>query len=219
MTRSCHTVPALVTRGVLALACCAAASCVDSEPTDSALRLPAVASQDDGWSCGPNSAARILKHYGFDVTYDSVRSRAHEVSALPDVGIGLPPRQLAALLESYHSAARFETETSFERIRELLRERRPVIALVLLGHRDVAGVKTRILHWIALAGLDEPRDDVFFYDTRDNRRRMHSNARFVTLWDWRLDPDSWVDKILRAHTACPRSIVYIDSTPNEEEAR
>ncbi|NJL41290.1 MAG: hypothetical protein HC899_34675 [Leptolyngbyaceae cyanobacterium SM1_4_3] len=34
--------------------------------------LPSTGNQDDNWSCGPNSAARVLAFYGHDVDYNAV---------------------------------------------------------------------------------------------------------------------------------------------------
>jgi hypothetical protein len=41
------------------------------------MELPDTGAQNDGWSCGPNSAARILRYYGHDVNYATVRTSTH----------------------------------------------------------------------------------------------------------------------------------------------
>ena len=41
--------------------------------TQKRLVLPAVKTQDDDWSCGVNSATRVLKFHGHNVNYDQMR--------------------------------------------------------------------------------------------------------------------------------------------------
>jgi hypothetical protein len=40
--------------------------------------LPNQANQDDGWTCGANSASRVLKYYGQNVSYPQVRGVAQQ---------------------------------------------------------------------------------------------------------------------------------------------
>ena len=191
----------------------AALGCTENVPPVF-ISMPPVAAQDDSWSCGPNSAARMLKRYGFPVTYASLREDARDISALPAIGIGLPPKPLRDLLSLYHPNAAFETEVSFERVRELLRSGRPVIALIQTRDQNVLGVTIPILHWIVLAGFDDVSEEVSYYDTRDNWPRTRGYTEFRKLWDWHLDQTALVDQALAANTAKPRSIVWIDADPD-----
>ncbi|MFN5729713.1 MAG: hypothetical protein ACK48D_24015, partial [Pseudanabaena sp.] len=50
-----------------------------SEP----IQLPDTGAQNDSWSCGPNSAARILRYYGHDVNYATVRAATDKKLFLP----------------------------------------------------------------------------------------------------------------------------------------
>ena len=50
-----------------------------SEP----IQLPDTGAQNDGWSCGPNSAARVLSYYGHDVNYATVRAATDKKLFLP----------------------------------------------------------------------------------------------------------------------------------------
>lgn len=45
--------------------------------------LPDTGSQNDNWSCGPNSAARVLRFYGHNVDYNQVRSAVNKEFILP----------------------------------------------------------------------------------------------------------------------------------------
>ena len=48
------------------------------------IKLPEQANQDDTWTCGANSASRVLKYYGHNVSYPEVRGVAqHDHGIIP----------------------------------------------------------------------------------------------------------------------------------------
>lgn len=47
------------------------------------ISLPSKGNQDDNWSCGPNSVARVLAFYGHNVNYNTVRSAVNREFMLP----------------------------------------------------------------------------------------------------------------------------------------
>jgi hypothetical protein len=55
---------------------------------------PNIGVQKDNWSCGPNSAARLLNWYGKNVTYAEVKRNTESKSYLYEYNFGTTPHIL-----------------------------------------------------------------------------------------------------------------------------
>ncbi|MEG4209572.1 hypothetical protein [Microcoleus sp. S13_B4] len=80
------------------------------------LTLPSTGNQDDSWSCGPNSAARVLAFYGNRVDYDSVRSVAQSDH-------GIIPKQVcigSGILKTCANTSSFKTGLEPSEIRDVM---------------------------------------------------------------------------------------------------
>lgn len=124
-------------------------------------KLPNQANQDDSWTCGANSASRVLKYYGHNVSYPQVRGVAQKdhgiiptkvciggkkcvlgvCAPLPkkcfptsEFKTGLEPDEVRSLLSRWEGGnAKLSTRTSFEDLKARVREGKPVIALKRVG--------------------------------------------------------------------------------------
>jgi hypothetical protein len=89
--------------------------------------------QDDNWSCGPNSASRVLRYYGYNASYAQVRSEAEADSLLSLLGLGTSTDTLRDVMRHWKPDSMSESGTSFARILQLLLQGKPVIALISEG--------------------------------------------------------------------------------------
>jgi len=181
--------------------------------------------QNDDNSCGPNSASRVLRYYGFHASYDDVKRCFHNADPiLSNIGLGTPGAHLANLMRQfgYHATA---SQATVEQILALLSEGKPVVAMVRVGTVDVASqlggvgqmlgkagswVKQAnafpLLHWIALQGFDRARGVLYFTDTNGR----HSQVRFTDFeraFHWSCASD-FASKLLEMAGVTPGNIVY-----------
>ncbi|MEE2924265.1 MAG: hypothetical protein VX619_05735, partial [bacterium] len=118
--------------------------------TQKRLVLPAVKIQDDDWSCGVNSATRVLKFHGHNVDYDQMREirkkkfRVPLINRLPFARgstplyrLGTRPGGVVELLKIHRRNSFSETQSSLARIKQLLRFNRPVITLIRPSDRKI----------------------------------------------------------------------------------
>ncbi len=166
------------------------------------LVLPAVKTQDDDWSCGVNSATRVLKFHGHNVNYDQMREIRKKKFRIPLVNrlpfargstplykLGTRPGGIVELLKIHRRNSFSESQSSLNRIKQLLRFNRPVITLIRPSDRKINlpfGKKLTLpsLHWIVVSGYDEKLKRIYYYDTYANEERYYSEERFMERWDW-----------------------------------
>src|SRR5207302_3036646 len=80
--------------------------------TKVALTIDRVQPQNDGNTCGPNSAARFLRAYGFNVSYQQLKQYASFY--------GTTPETMLEILKKWRPESNLEEGTSFQRILDLL---------------------------------------------------------------------------------------------------
>ena len=136
------------------------------------IQLPDTGAQNDGWSCGPNSAARILRYYGHDLDYATVRAATDKKLFLPqkmrnpftnkwiEVRTGTPPLTLQQVMQRWEGdRVRRSSQISFNRLINLVRSGKPAIALVRVGSLAIPYVGAiPYLHWIAVTGANANRE-------------------------------------------------------------
>jgi Peptidase_C39 like family len=170
--------------------------------------------QDDGNSCGPNSAARVLRYYAFHATYADVKRSFHIADPiLSSIGLGAPAASLAGIMQQFGYQAT-AARVNVERVRELVSAGKPVVTLIRVGTIELGIVETMLrqagswpaLHWIAVQGFDRARGLVYFTDTDGSHHQM-TFAEFEHAFNWTCASDL-ANKLLDGAGVNPGSIVY-----------
>ncbi len=107
----------------------------------SMITLPDVGEQSDSWSCAPNSAARVLKFYGYRVSYGVMKGHIKIAQNIPDFeSFGTTPSELRNAMQIYANDVILERESSFEKLIDLVSRGIPVITLVRVDSFKPAGI-------------------------------------------------------------------------------
>jgi hypothetical protein len=153
------------------------------------IEVPGGSPQTDNWSCGPNSGSRLLRSYGYDVSYSKLRADAQDSNIISQFGLGTPPPSLRTIMKNYKGNTQLKSGASFNELLARLGEGRPVVALIGWGEifvpvppapLDLAPEK---LHYICLTGFDLADQKLFYTDTNGEEKTM-SFATFQDRWDW-----------------------------------
>jgi hypothetical protein len=131
--------------------------------------------QTDGFSCGPNSGSRLLRSYGFDVSYDFLRHRVKAESLLFKLHLGTRPSVLDKVLKGIKSDISLHTGASLDSVLERLGSGNPVIPLIAPSKRN--------LHYVVLNGFDLDNQTVRFVDTNGGSGSM-TFSQFDRQWVW-----------------------------------
>ncbi len=189
------------------------------------IQLPDTGAQNDSWSCGPNSAARILRYYGHDVNYATVRAATDKKLFLPqkfrnplnnqwiEMRTGTPPQTLQQVMQHWEGdRVKKSPQTSFNRLINLVRSGKPAIALVRVGSLTIPYVGAiPYLHWIAVTGADPQSQQIYYTDTNSQTYSL-SYQDFQTMWNLGLDRDVSVAiaSVLKSNGVEARTIVWVD---------
>jgi hypothetical protein len=152
------------------------------------LTLPSTGNQDDSWSCGANSAARVLSYYGHGVNYNTARDVAQfEHGIIPTrlcVGsgilrtcvntgglkTGLEPNEVRSVLSNWEGGnAKYESGADLNKIKRLLSQGKPVIVLRRVGSIKPGGVfgTWPAMHWVAVHGYNDQKRKIYFTETKE----------------------------------------------------
>jgi hypothetical protein len=131
--------------------------------------------QTDGFSCGPNSGARFLRSYGFDISYDTLRHKVKAESLLFKVHLGTHPSVLLKVLREFKSDLSMETKAALQNVLDFLGSGEPVIALV--------APKARTLHYVVLNGFDQSSETIRYVDT-NGADGSWTFEEFARHWQW-----------------------------------
>jgi len=152
------------------------------------IRVPQDQPQTDGWSCGPNSGSRLLRSFGIDVSYSTLRSQVQENNLLSKFHLGTLPTTLRNVVKNYKSDVTLETGASRDHVLQLLAQGKPVIALVAIKKVDIQkfGVKVGtygLLHYVVLNGFDQATGTIRYVDTTGEAKTW-SFAEFSKRSSW-----------------------------------
>jgi Ca2+-binding RTX toxin-like protein len=160
------------------------------------LRVPTDQPQTDDWSCGPNSVSRLLRAYNISASYAAVRDFTDSDGNLVSwAHLGTPSSALIDTLRHWKPDARREDESNANRVIELLRQGKPVIALVSMGrdrhHIDLIFDELYIgstgrLHYVVINGYDAATDSFTFTNT-NGEVGTWTRAQFLGHWNWHDD--------------------------------
>jgi len=196
--------------------------------------LPSTGNQDDNWSCGPNSAARVLAFYGHNVDYNAVRSAVNQEFMLPpsvnvpapkltdplrtrrvDIRTGTTPHVLRDVMKQWEgNNVRLERGASFSSLLNLLREGKPVVALLRVGsippETTLSGTWP-MMHWVAVRGFNES-DRLIYYTDTDGGKYQMSYDEFQGQWDWRVGR-GFASEALSRNGVQAKTMIWVDRTP------
>jgi hypothetical protein len=198
--------------------------------TSQIIELPDTGAQNDEWSCGPNSAARVLRYYAHNVDYAIVRAATDKKLFLPekirnpftnqwiDVRTGTPPLTLQQVMQRWEGdRVKRSAKSNFNKLINLVRSGKPAIALIRVGGFKVAYVGSiPYLHWIVVTGADSQSQQIYYTDTNSQNYSI-SYQDFQSKWNLGLDRDG-LDKsmsgaianILRSNGVEPRTMVWVE---------
>ena len=173
------------------------------------LNLPDSYPQDNDWSCGPHSGARVLRFYG----YKNADYRKLSLSLLRQQNIpalhrfGTAPHELINIMSSYAGKdVKLQRKASFNDLVNLISQGKPVITLVKLkgGHFPT-------MHWWIVDGIDK-RNRKFHVTDTNNSKRWYSYNEFRKKWDWKIGEGA-AKRILKANGLELKTMVWIDRVP------
>jgi hypothetical protein len=162
------------------------------------ITVPGGSPQSDGWSCGPNSAYRLLKSYGIGVTYSQLMADAQQSNIVSDYGLGTPPPELQVVMQTYKADTQLQSGAAFQTVLDLLAAGRPVVALIGWGSQVLPifnpllpvpvefATAPGTLHYICLTGFDLPAGKLYYKDT-DGESHWMSFYKFQQRWNWPAD--------------------------------
>ena len=196
------------------------------------LTLPSTGNQNDSWSCGPNSAARVLAFYGHRVNYEQVRSVSQRDKGIVPSKVcigsgflkkcadtsgfktGFEPWELRDVMNRWEGGnAKYERGADLGKLKSLLSQGKPVLVL-----RRVGSFKPGVIfgtwpemHWVTVHGFDDQASKIYFTDTNgliDER----SYDEFLREWDWRIG-DGLASETFHRKGVKPTTMVWVDKTP------
>ncbi len=161
------------------------------------IEVPGGSPQTDAWSCGPNSGSRLLRSYGYDVSYSKLRADAQDSNIISQFGLGTPPPSLRTIMKKYKSNTQLKSDASFSFLLDRLGEGRPVVALIGWGEIYVPNPLSPLdlapekLHYICLTGFDLAAQALYYTDTTGEEKTMSFNT-FKARWDWPAGPTTYL---------------------------
>ena len=182
----------------------------------SKITLPDVGEQNDSWSCAPNSAARVLKFYGYRVSYGVMKGHIKYAQNIPGFeSFGTTPSELRNAMQKYANDVRLEREASFDDLIGLVSRGIPVITLVRVGSFKPAGFLSGTwpqLHWYVVSGYDAQKGKVYVTDTNNNNRWI-PYGEFRSQWEWGVGRGA-ASSTYNANGIKTRTMVWVDRPPS-----
>ncbi len=180
--------------------------------------IPGGSPQIDNTTCGPNTASRFLRFYGFNQSYAQMMNQIeYDGDLVSRVGMGTRPSVMLAAIQKYRPQTTLEARVNrvnygdggIDHILDILATGRPVIALInpTGQNRTIpTGHLPEDLHWIVLTGYDRFDRTVTLTNT-DGNSYTESFDQFYTQWNW--SADGAVGDILTGDfDVQPRTIIY-----------
>lgn len=196
------------------------------------IQLPSTELQDDDWSCGPNSAARVLKFYGFNSTYDDLRRTVKRLGTFPGSNrLGTAPHELRNAMSRWAGEkVKLEREANFERLLSLVSQGKPVITLVRIGTiqgNRIGGIGIGgtwpAMHWFVVNGFDQNERRISITDTTidpevGSNRYTLTYDDFMSQWSWGIGRGA-ASSTLDANGVKTRTMVWVDRTYNNSDVK
>ena len=130
--------------------------------------------QDDSWSCGIYSTARMLLFYGHtDATYEGVLDVREEDMIVDEQSTDVEAaRDIFGAFDEgdVHVAKKQEIYA----IKHLIRRGIPVLV----------AVDGDPIHWIVVSGFDENEGTIFYWDPYNDTEETYTEGEFDSIWHW-----------------------------------
>lgn len=147
------------------------------------INTPSIKRQDDKWSCGPNSATKLLKWNGINVLYHQVRAKTEEQSYLIEYRFGTTPHILRDTIRKFGANAKLQRKANFSDLINLLNKKIPTIVLLRTGTIGEKRFGVPSMHWTVVRGYDDTKREIYIHDT-DNGKYKMSFDEFNKQWDF-----------------------------------
>lgn len=193
------------------------------------LDLPYVRTQTEKWSCGPNSATRVLQFHGLNVSYEMVMSIAKNKSFIADLELGTTPHALRDTMQVWRKETILKRETELSTIYSALNQGKPVIALIRVGSKpkdiavmgkdtivgrilDPIGARPNItatfplLHWVVIYGYDRATKE-FYVQNPNGADERYPAQTFYNKWNWSVGEGA-AKEYFQAEGVTTRTILY-----------
>jgi hypothetical protein len=186
--------------------------------------MPQTGNQNDNWSCGPTSAARIMNFYGHNVNRDSLVNAINKDFVIPprikkpwgghvDIRTGTTPHALRDVMKRWEGDnVKLERKADFNKLLGLLRQGKPVVALLRVGSTKIARTTWPAMHWVTVNGFDALNQKIYFTETTDGEIREYSYDDFQSKWDWRVGK-GLASEALHKNGAEPKTMIWVDRVP------
>lgn len=107
---------------------------------------------------------------------------------------------------------KLERRADFNKLIDLLRQGKPVVALIRNGSTDVAGTTWPSMHWITIHGFSASEEKIYYTETNDGGTYEYSFSEFQSKWDWRVG-DGLANESIRANGVEPKTMIWVDRVP------
>ena len=183
--------------------------------------MPQTGNQDDNWSCGPTSAARLINFYRHNVNRDTLVNAINREFMLPpkinkpwgghwDIRTGTTPHVLRDVMKRWEGEnVKLERKADFNKLLGLLRQGKPVLVLLRVGSIDVAGTTWPAMHWVVVNGFSASDQQVYFTETEDGETYQYSYDDFQSKWDWRVGR-GLASESLNKNGVEPKTMIWVD---------
>jgi len=163
---------------------------IDRNKKSIRLSIPSAPRQRDGWSCGLHSAARLLSYHKHTVTYEQLMQQRRLLTLRLDSDKGpyTLPFAMQRILRQHHPDSWWMTKVDFEVIKNLLRQGKPVAALIALPGSTysvkIAGIKIKApaTHWIVISGFDDEIRTIYYHDPLKEDEQQSGYDDFLKVW-------------------------------------
>ena len=198
------------------------------------LDMPQTGNQDDNWSCGPTSAARLINFYGHNVNRDTLVNAINRDFVIPpsfkvpaptftnplntrrvDIRTGTTPHALRDVMKKWEgNNVKLERKADFNNLVGLLRQGKPVIALLRVGSTKVLGTTWPVMHWVVVNGFSAPEQKIYYTETADGKTYEYSYDEFQSNWDWRVGT-GLASEALHKNGVQSKTMIWVDRVPSE----
>jgi N6-adenosine-specific RNA methylase IME4 len=194
--------------------------------------MPQTGNQNDNWSCGPTSAARVINFYGHNVNRDTLVDAINKDFVIPpsinvpaptltnpfgtrrvDIRTGTTPHALRDVMKRWEGDnVKLERKADFNKLLGLLRQGKPVVALIRNDTQSIAGTTWPTMHWIVINGFDQSKREIYFTETNDGGTYSYSYSEFQSMWDWRVG-QGLASEALYKNGVEPKTMIWVDRVP------
>ncbi|MDB9477516.1 C39 family peptidase [Dolichospermum circinale CS-537/03] len=194
--------------------------------------MPQTGNQNDNWSCGPTSAARVMNFYGHNVNRGTLVGAVNKDFVIPpsftvraptlgdpfrkrrvDIRTGTTPHALRDVMKRWEGDnVKLERKADFNKLLGLLRQGKPVIVLLRVGSDKHFGTTWPIMHWVVVNGFSASEQKIYFTETEDGKTYEYSYGEFQSNWDWRVGK-GLASEALHKNGVQPKTMIWVDRVP------